>query len=164
MSDTHSTCAACDAALLPSAKFCSNCGRQADSWPRATASQLGTSDEAGPYPQVNVLIAVLLTLFAPFISLVAAILFMQEQRNSARRGQLKNWAIGSGVWLAVGGAIVIAGVASLSGGASGSGCKGGIDHVIPPSYVGSPGHWIAEYRCNNGGTLTRPAHARWLDE
>ncbi len=130
----------------------------------ATPQPLGTPvDSPGPYPQTSVLLAVLLTLAAPFISLIAALALMQDQRIQARREQLKSWAIASGVWLVVGGVLFIAIVASIAGGSSSAGCKGGINHLDPPSYIGSTGHWTAVYTCNNGGTLTRPAHAAWLD-
>jgi len=124
-----------------------------------------------PYPSVNVLVAVLLTLAAPFISLVAALVLMSDQRSSARRDQLKSWAIGSGVWLAIGGLIFISVVASM-GGAGGPGgpstsgaCKGGIDRLVPPSYYSSDGHhWTVEFVCVGGGTLRRPTHAAWLNK
>jgi hypothetical protein len=187
MSD-NAICVGCETSLLPEARFCSTCGRPRTS-PMASASPppppppgasggsqttavlsstvplTGAADNgsADPYPQTNVMLAAILTLFAPFISLVAALLLAQEQRNPVRRQQLKKWAIASGAWLVVGGLVLFAGLSSLTVGASDSACEGGIDHLTPPTYIGSPGNWKAQYTCNNGGTFTRPAHAKWLN-
>jgi hypothetical protein len=184
MADT-ATCLGCGNSLVPGARFCSTCGHPTTSSravpppppPGASAGSQGTAllsppvaspqaadnGSADPYPQTNVMLAAILTLFAPFISLVAALLLTQEQRNPVRRQQLKKWAMASGAWLVIGGVVVIAGLTALTGGASSSACKGGIDHLTPPTYIGSPGNWKAQYTCNNGGTVTRPAHAEWLN-
>jgi hypothetical protein len=38
-----------------------------------------------------------------------------------------------------------------------SGCQGGIDQAVPPSYQSNDGvHWVATYTCMNGGTETKP--------
>jgi hypothetical protein len=182
-----STCFGCGNPLAPEARFCSRCGHPTTSSrtvaspplpppgagagsqgtallsPTVASPQAAVNGNADPYPQTNVMLAAILTVFAPFISLVAALLLMQEQGNPVRRQQLKKWAIASGAWLVMGGLVVIAGLTSLTTSASGSACKGGIDHLTPPTYVGSPGNWKAQYTCINGGTVTRPTHAKWLD-
>jgi hypothetical protein len=41
-----------------------------------------------------------------------------------------------------------------------SGCRGGIDQLVPPSYQSSDGvHWQAIYTCMNGGTETKSVPA-----
>jgi hypothetical protein len=41
-----------------------------------------------------------------------------------------------------------------------SGCQGGIDQLVPPSYQSNDGvHWQATYACNNGGTETKSVPA-----
>jgi hypothetical protein len=190
MPDQTTYCPSCGAAREGGAAFCSACGgslsparpSMAPTGPLAARSSAlppppppprtyvasgsqAVTDE--PYPSTTVLVAVLLTLAAPFISLVAALVLMQDQRSEARRGQLKSWAIGSGVWLAIGGLIFISVVASVMGGGgpgTSGACKGGINRMIPPSYEGSSSSgWTAIYVCYDGGTLRRPSHAAWLD-
>ncbi len=72
--------------------------------------------EAGrPYESSAVAGAVLLTIFAPFVSLVAALLLHGSERDPARKRQLGTWAAISGVYLAVGflvGVMVFASIAS----------------------------------------------------
>lgn len=190
MSDSGGFCASCGAALGTEAGFCSRCGTPATpssaptSLPssasdgpggtaRATAvapapsSDRVTDPDPGPYPSSNVAVAVVFTLFAPFVSLIVALVLLQDQQVAARRAQLKNWAIGSGLWLGAGvliGIAVAASIAGMVGGSGGGDCQGGINRLVPPNYSSQDGHhWVAEYQCNNGGTLTRPAHASWLN-
>ena len=74
-----------------------------------------------------------------------------------RREQLKNWAIASGAWLATGWIIGIIVFSSVLSAVSPSGCKGGIDLSVPPSYESSDGqHWLGTFTCMNGGTITKP--------
>ncbi|MGI8578468.1 MAG: hypothetical protein ACR2KG_11275 [Nocardioidaceae bacterium] len=128
-----------------------------------TPTAAGT-DPADRYPSINVLVAGLLTFFAPFISLLAALALRNDQRNPARREQLKNWAIGSGVWLGLGVVILVIAVVSITSAGGGS-CQGGINRLVPPQYNSPDGtHWVVQYQCMNGGTLTKPTHAKWLNK
>jgi hypothetical protein len=104
--------------------------------------------------------AVLLTIFFPFISLIAALVLRAQELRPMRREQLKNWAIASGAWLATGWVIAIIAFIAFSSAVSTaglSGCKGGIDQPVPPSYESNDGqHWIGTFTCMNGGTMTKP--------
>jgi hypothetical protein len=101
--------------------------------------------------------AVLLTIFFPFISLIAALVLRAQELRPMRREQLKNWAIASGAWLATGWLIAIIAFSSVLSAAGLSGCKGGIDQLVPPSYESSDGqHWVGTFTCMNGGTITKP--------
>jgi hypothetical protein len=66
-----------------------------------------------PYPREAVIGAVLLTIFMPFIALIAALMLRAQEMRPARREQLKNWAIASGAWLATGWVIAIIVFASV---------------------------------------------------
>jgi hypothetical protein len=57
---------------------------------------------------------VLLTVFAPMIALMAALLLRNSQADPARRATLRSWAIASGVWLGAGLVIAIIAVASIA--------------------------------------------------
>jgi hypothetical protein len=59
------------------------------------------------YPPGAKLGAAALTVVAPFISLVAAMMIRSSQPSPIRRATLGAWAIASGVWLALGLVIVI---------------------------------------------------------
>jgi hypothetical protein len=54
---------------------------------------------------------------------------------------------------------VVIAFSAMSSSAS-SGCKGGIDQMVPPSYQSSDDvHWMATYACMNGGTVTKSVPA-----
>lgn len=119
----------------------------------------GPGDDA-PYPREAMIGAVLLTIFIPFIALIAALMLRGQEMRPARREQLKNWAIASGAWLATGWVIGIIVFASALSAVTPSGCKGGIDQAVPPSYESSDGkHWVGTFTCMNGGTVTKPVPA-----
>lgn len=41
-----------------------------------------------------------------------------------------------------------------------TGCKGGIDQSVPPSYESRDNvHWVATFTCMNGGTVTKAVPA-----
>jgi hypothetical protein len=125
-----------------------------------TVSPATAADE---YSGLHVAAAVILTLAAPVISLIAALALRADQRSQAKRRQLTTWAIGSSAWLVVYGIVLFAVASSIASSGLG-GCKGGIDRLDQPSYSSSDGtHWTATYQCWNGGTTTRPAHAAWLN-
>jgi hypothetical protein len=123
----------------------------------AGSSSAGGPGNDGPYPPEAVIGAVLLTIFVPFISLIAALLLRAQEMRPARREQLKNWAITSGVWLATGWLIGIIVFTSAFSVIAPSGCRGGIDLAVPPSYESNDGkHWVGTFTCMNGGTITKP--------
>ena len=102
--------------------------------------------------------AVLLTVFLPLIALIVALALRSAERGPKRRQFLKNWAIGSAAWLCTGWLIPIIAFSAAAG--SMSGCRGGIDQMVPPSYESSDGvHWQATYSCMNGGTETKSVPA-----
>jgi hypothetical protein len=111
-----------------------------------------------PYSTGATVGAVLLSLVMPFIALIAALVIRSQEHGPKRRQFLKNWAIGSGVWLCTGWLIPLIALGSV--GSAVSGCQGGIDQSVPPSYQSNDGvHWQATYACMNGGTETKPAPA-----
>jgi hypothetical protein len=121
-----------------------------------TSAAPGIADDA-PYPREAMIGAVLLTIFVPFIALIAALALRAQELRPMRREQLKNWAIASGAWLATGWLIAIIAFSSVLSAAGLSGCKGGIDQLVPPSYESSDGqHWVGTFTCMNGGTITKP--------
>lgn len=123
--------------------------------PTAPTDPIVISDDP-PYPSGMTIVAVLAAIFVPFVSLVVALVMRGTERGWRRRQFLKNWAIGSAVWMVTGWLIPIIALATLSSGVSG--CKGGIDQLTPPSFTSNDGvHWTETYTCMNGGTGTRPA-------
>ncbi|MDA8324359.1 MAG: hypothetical protein M0030_31710 [Actinomycetota bacterium] len=97
--------------------------------------------------------AVVLTIFAPLIALIAAIVLRTSEVNQARRAMLRTWTIASVSWLAVQFLIVIVGIGGVAGSApqvSHSGpCVGG----PIPGAPGTPvGHGNYRFNCANGGS------------
>ena len=69
----------------------------------AGGGPLSERSEGGhPFESSAVAGAVLLTIFAPFVSLVAALVLHGAERDPARKRQLGTWAAVSGAYLAVG--------------------------------------------------------------
>ena len=92
-------------------------------WGRPTSS-----DE--DYPASTKVGAALFTCVAPFLSLIAALMMMGNERNPVRRASLKLWAWVSGGLLALGVVILISVLASVAGSSGGSSstkgpCTGG---------------------------------------
>jgi len=99
--------------------------------------------------------AVLLSLVMPVIALIVALVLRSQELRPRRRQFLKAWAAGSAAWLCTGWLIGLIAFSSASSGPSG--CQGGIDQAVPPSYQSSDGvHWEATFTCMNGGTETKP--------
>jgi hypothetical protein len=71
------------------------------------------SEDAAPYNGAAVAGAVLGTLFFPLIALIAALILMGNERNPARRSQLRTWAWASGGFM-VFGALLFAVLASVT--------------------------------------------------
>jgi hypothetical protein len=169
-------CTACGAAYGNGQTYCGRCGSrliaeaQTDDISGGAAStysglRSGASDPdpqlAGvaaddpPYGTGATVGAVLVSVFMPFIALIVALGLRSQEHRPRRRQFLKSWAIGSAIWLCTGWLIPIIAFSAASSGASG--CQGGIDQLVPPSYQSSDGvHWQATYTCMNGGTETRP--------
>ncbi len=107
-----------------------------------------------PYSGGATVGAILLSVFMPLIALIAALVLRSQERRQKRRQFLKNWAIGSAIWMCTGWLIPLIALSTATSGASG--CQGGINQLIPPSYQSNDGvHWQATYTCMNGGTETR---------
>jgi hypothetical protein len=118
-------------------------------------SELDVQPGDTDYPTEYKLAAVLLTVIAPFVTLVAALLMRGSQPNPIRRARLRTWAIVSGAWLAVGLVIVLIVAASVSSAVShnepstSGPCLGGPD--LGSSGV-SVGHGNFRYPCADGGS------------
>lgn len=126
------------------------------SYPGPQAEGQGADDT--PFGTGATVGAVLLTVVMPVIALIVALALRSQERRPKRKQFLKNWAIGSGIWLCTGWLIPLIAFSSASSGLAG--CKGGIDQLDPPSYQSSDGvHWQATYTCMNGGTETKPVPA-----
>jgi hypothetical protein len=113
----------------------------------------GTADAA--YPSGHKVLAVVLLVIAPLISLIAALVLRSSQTNPVRRATLQAWAIASGVWLGVGALIVIIFAASVGSGVanhapSTSGpCQGG---PVMGSAGVSVGDGNYRFPCADGGS------------
>lgn len=168
-------CTACGELYGSGQSYCGRCGErlggdmQADemvggatsipSSPRRNAPQPQSplADPAAddpPYGPGATVGAILFSLFMPLLALIAALGLRSQERRQKRRQFLKNWAIGSAIWMCTGWLITIIAFSAVSSGTSG--CRGGIDQLVPPSYQSNDGvHWQATYACMNGGTETR---------
>jgi hypothetical protein len=107
------------------------------------------------YPQTTKVIGGVLTIFFPFVTLVAALILRSSERGATRRATLRTWAIASGAWLGVGILIgIIVAVSAASSVAhhtpSTSGpCDGGPDMG---STGVSIGHGNYRFPCSFGGS------------
>jgi len=171
-------CTACGSPYAAGQSYCGHCGGRltqdagADNLSgRGASASPGARPDAGnaapgspsaapagddlPYGAGATAGAVLLSLFMPVIALIAALVLRAQELRPKRRQFLQNWAVGSVAWLCTGWLIGIIAFSSASSGASG--CQGGIDQTIPPSYQSGDGvHWEATFTCMNGGTETKP--------
>jgi hypothetical protein len=163
-------CIACGVPYGPGQMYCGQCGRRlttaqdevgagaasfggaGNSPPPWQATGSGTGYE--PYGSGATAGAVVLTVFLPVIALIVALVLRSSEQGLRRRQFLKSWAIWSAVWTCAGLLIPIIALGANGAGPA-SGCQGGIDQTIPPSYQSSDGvHWTATYTCMNGGTET----------
>src|SRR5260370_22973375 len=92
----------------------------------------GPAPNDPPYGPGATVGAILLSLFMPLLALIAAVGLRSQERRQRRRQFLKNWAIGSAIWMCTGWLITIIAFSAVSSGTSG--CRGGIDQLVPPSY------------------------------
>jgi hypothetical protein len=149
--DEAIVCRYCGRDLGPAAAVPPPVSQPAPPWPPAQPAG-PVVDE--PYGSGMTLGAVLLTIFAPFIALVAALIMRGSETRPSRLSFLKTWAIASGAWLATGFLLGILVFASVAGG---GGCHGGMDPFGLPEYRSQDGqHWTATYPCVDGGRTSTP--------
>jgi hypothetical protein len=122
----------------------------------AAGSGLGSNRPAdADYPSEYKLAAGLLTIVAPFVSLVAALIMRGSATNPVRRATLRTWAIVSGTWLALGLLIVIIVAESVGSAVShnrprtSGPCLGGPDMGSSGVPVG---HGNFRFPCADGGS------------
>jgi hypothetical protein len=121
--------------------------------PPGPGSYLPTPGEPAGYDTVSKVVAVLLTVWVPFIALIVALVLRSSETNPVRRAALRAWALASAAWLAVGlliGIIAIGSIASSRLHVSHSGpCIGG----PAPGATGQPvGHGNYRFDCVGGGS------------
>jgi hypothetical protein len=159
--DAGGVCPSCQQAVASGQQFCSSCGAQlSNPGSQNPFASSGATGWGGPvdadFAPAPKLIAVLLTIVMPFISLIAALILRSSEGSPIRRASLRTWAIASGAWLALGVIILIIAVASVAGGGvsqntpSRSGpCVGGPDM----GSTGVPiGHNKYRFPCAGGGS------------
>ena len=56
-------------------------------------------ERRGPYPGSAIAVAGIATFFFPLFSLIVALVLHAIERDSAKKGMLRNWALASGGWL-----------------------------------------------------------------
>jgi hypothetical protein len=64
------------------------------------ASGSAIPEKRSPYPGSTIAVAVIAAIFVPLITLIVALVLYGSERDPARKGALRNWAIASGGWLA----------------------------------------------------------------
>jgi heme A synthase len=79
--------------------------------------QYGTQPREEAYAGPTVAAAVLMSLFFPLISLIAALFLLGRERNPAKRSSLRTWAIATVVLLAL---QILIGIGLLTAVSSGS--------------------------------------------
>ncbi len=152
------SCPSCSLPVVAAQQYCSACGSSLGAptgAPAVGSLPGGVRPDDADYPSEYKVAAGLLTVVAPFVSLVAALIMRGSQSNPVRRATLRTWAVASGAWLAVGLLIVIVVVASAGNSVShnvpstSGPCLGGPD--MGSSGV-SVGHGNYRFPCADGGS------------
>jgi hypothetical protein len=110
------------------------------------------------YPSSQKTAAVLMTLVAPFLSIIAALVMMGSEQNPVRRASLKSWAWLSGSLLVIGFVIGLSLFVSFAGSVNGGGssegpCVGGPKMGEPLVQIG-PNRYRQECAIS-GSTVVR---------
>ena len=155
-------CPTCGAPHSAGQGYCGRCGSRLVTEAASVRSPGPPGEAQGvddtPFGTGATVGAVLLTVVMPVIAVIVALALRSQEHRLKRKQFLKNWAIGSGIWLCTGWLIPLIALSSATSGLAG--CKGGIDQFSPPSYQSSDGvHWQATYSCINGGTETKQVPA-----
>ena len=98
-------CGKCGAARAEGDSFCPQCG----------AAYAAAPGDGMPYSDEATVVAILLGLFMPFISVIVALVLRSAEQRPSRRRFLKTWAIASGVWLCTGWVVAVLAIAAVGG-------------------------------------------------
>jgi hypothetical protein len=99
MTEIGAYCAKCGARPQPGQNYCGVCGAALAAsgasgfQPAPPGSPVTGSGGDVPYAGEAIAGAILLTVFLPFIALIAALVLRAQETGPQRREQLKNWAI-----------------------------------------------------------------------
>jgi len=154
-------CPDCGSPVVAFQRFCSNCGHQVTAPPRPGPASLPAAGSApitgpatdGDYPQVNKVIAAVLTIFAPIICLIVALVLRSGEQHPVRRNTLKVWAIAAGVWFGLGLVIVLAVAAAAFHSVADPSTKGPCLGGPQMGATGTPlGHGRYRFPCADGGS------------
>src|SRR5262245_42211725 len=111
------------------------------------------ASEGEPYGSSSVFGAVLLTLVAPFISVIAALLLRGSQTDPARSRQLRTWAIGSAIYMVVGWVLAIFIFVSIFNSVTGTDTEGPCQGGPKLGAAGTPlGDGRYRFPCEFGGS------------
>ena len=116
--------------------------------------QPSNADAGGGYSPGQRAAAVIGTLVAPFLSLIAALVMLSSERSEERRKTLRSWAIFSGAWLATGFILVIFVASAILGSMSPPHDRSG--PCVGGPILGAPGRDLGgdrfEFDCAISGT------------
>ncbi|HKB19703.1 MAG TPA: hypothetical protein VKC65_01730 [Gaiellaceae bacterium] len=117
-----------------------------------------TIQKRRPYPGSTIAVAAIATFFVPLISLIVALLLYRSERDPAKKGALRTWALASGGWIVA--QFVIGLVLITAGGGGGLGDVERTGPCVGGPVMGASGRDISGsgtkfvVPCSVSGTVT----------